>query len=64
MEDAEGGDDRGQADEVRDAGCDDEGDGPVDGDEADPHDFAGFGGERGRAEHLDEDVVVDDYGAC
>ena len=63
MEDAEGGHDGRQTDEVGDAGCDDEGDGPVDGDEADPHDLAGFGGERGRVEQFDEDIVIDDYEA-
>ena len=44
VEDAEGGDDGGEADEVGDAGADYEGDGPVDGDEGDPEHFSGFGG--------------------
>ena len=61
MQDAEGGNDRGQADEIRNARTDNKGDDPVDGDDADPEDFARFGRQRGCAEHLDEDVIVDDY---
>lgn len=60
MQDAEGGDDGGEADEIRDAGADDIGNDPVDGDEDDPGDFAGFGGQRWGMEDLDEDIVVDD----
>lgn len=58
-QDAEGGDDRGEAAEVGDAGADDVREGPVHGDEHDPGDLAAALRQRRRGEQLDGDVVVE-----
>lgn len=60
--DAEGANDADESAKCGDQGADYEGEGPVDGDEDYPEDFADFGGEDGEAEEFDEDVVVDDWG--
>ena len=44
LDDAEGGDDGDETEEIGDGGGDYEGDGPIDGDDDCPEDFAGFGG--------------------
>lgn len=62
LEDADGGDDGGEAGEVGDGGGDDEGDGPVDGDEGHPEKFAVLLGKGWGAEELDGYVVVEDFG--
>lgn len=63
LDDTEGGDDGDEAEEVWDTGGDDEGNGPVDGYDDAPQDVAGPRGERGRAEEIHEDVVVEDFDA-
>ena len=60
LQDAGGGDDGREAGESGDGGADDEGDGPVDGDEGDPEEFAVFVGEERCVEEFDADVVVED----
>lgn len=60
LDDADGGDDGDEAGEVGDGGADHEGDGPVDGDEGYPEDFAVLGGEGWGAEEFDGYVVVED----
>ena len=62
LDDAESGDDGDEAGEVGDGGADDEGNGPVDGDESCPEEFAGFIGEGRGAEEFDGDVVVENCG--
>ena len=62
LDDADGGDDRDEAGEGGDGGADDEGDGPVDGDDGHPEVFAGFLGEGWGAEEFDCDVVIEDCG--
>ena len=62
LDDADGGDDGDEAGEVGDGGADDEGNGPVDGDESYPEEFAVFVGEGRGAEEFDGDVVVEDCG--
>jgi hypothetical protein len=59
LQDTESGNDGGETGEVGDTGGQDEGDGPVDWDESHPQELAGLVGERGEAEKLDENVVVD-----
>ena len=61
LQDADGGDEGGELEEGRDRGCDDEGDGPVDGHDADPEPLAILGREGWGAEEVDEDVVVEDF---
>ncbi len=58
MDDAEGGDDGDEAEEVGDGGGDYEGEGPVDGDDDCPVDFAGLGRQGGGVQEVHEDVVV------
>ena len=53
----------GEAEEVRDRGGEDEGEGPVDWNNAGPEDLAAFREKGGRMEELHEDVVVDDFDA-
>lgn len=60
LDDADGGHDGGEAGEVGDGGAEDEGDGPVDGDQCDPEEFAVFKGEGWGAEEFDADVIVED----
>ena len=62
LDDADGGDDGGEAGEGGDGGADDEGDGPVDGDDGDPEEFAVLVGKGWGAEEFDADVVVEDCG--
>ena len=62
LDDADGGHDGGEAGEGGDGGADDEGDGPVDGDDGDPEELAVFVGEGWGAEEFDADVVVEDCG--
>ena len=62
LDDADRGHDGGEAGEVGDGSPEDEGDGPVDGDEGDPEEFAVFLGEGWGAEEFDADVVVEDCG--
>ena len=62
LDDADGGDDGDEAGEGGDSGADDEGDGPVDGDDGHPEEFAGFYGEGWGAEEFDGYVIVKDYG--
>ena len=62
LDDADGGDDGAEAGEGGDGGADYEGDGPVDGDESHPEEFAALLGEGWGAEEFDADVVVQDYG--
>ena len=59
LQDADGGDEGGELEEGWDRGCDDEGDGPVDGHDAHPEPFALLGREGRGAEEVDEDVVVE-----
>ena len=63
LDDAEGGDDGDEAEEVRDGGGDDEGDGPVDGDDDGPQDFALVGRQRREFEQIHQDVVVQHFDA-
>ena len=60
LDDADRGHDGGEAGEVGDGGADDEGDGPVDGDDCDPEEFTVFEGEWWGAEEFDADVIVED----
>ena len=62
LDDADRGDDGGEARKVGDGGADDEGDSPVDGDDSHPEEFAVFVGEGWGAEEFDADVVVEDCG--
>ena len=62
LDDADGGDDGDEAGEGGDCGADDEGDGPVNGDEGDPEEFAVSVGERWGVEEFNGDVVVEDCG--
>ena len=62
LEDAGGGDDGCEAGESGDCGSDNEGDGPVDGDEDHPEEFAIFMSERRGIEKFDAYVVVEDWG--
>ena len=62
LDDADRGHDGGEAGEVGDGGADDEGDGPVDGDDGDPKELAHFVGEGWGAEEFDANVVVEDCG--
>lgn len=62
LDDADGGDDGREAGEGGDGGADYEGDGPVDGDEGHPEEFAALLGEGRGAEEFDADVVVKDCG--
>lgn len=64
LEDADGGDDGGEAGEGGDGGGDDEGDGPVYGDESHPEEFAVPLGERWGAEEFNGYVVVEDFSGC
>lgn len=49
--------------EFRDSSTDDEGDGPVDGNHADPEHLASLGGEWWTLEQILDDVLVDDFDA-
>ena len=60
LQDAGCRDDGREARESGDGGADDEGDGPVDGDEDHPEEFAVFVGERRSVEEFDAYVVVED----
>lgn len=60
LDDADGGDDGDEAGEGGDGGADDEGEGPVEGDEGHPEQFAFLVGEGRGAEEFDGDVVVED----
>lgn len=62
LDDTDGGDDGDEAGEGGDGGADDEGDGPVDGDEGHPEEFSILVGERWGAEEFDGYVVVKDCG--
>ena len=62
LDDADGGDDGDEAGEGGDGGADDEGNGPVDGDDGHPEEFAGFLGEGWGAEEFDCNVVIEDCG--
>lgn len=62
LDDADRGDDGGESGEGGDGGADHEGDGPVDGDESHPEEFAVLVGEGWRAEELDGYVVIQDFG--
>lgn len=59
LQDTERGNDGGETGEVGNTSSQDKGDGPVDWNESHPQELAGLVGERGEAEKLDEDVVVD-----
>lgn len=59
LDGADGGDDGGEAGEVGDGGTDYEGDGPVDGDDGHPEEFAFLVGEGWCAEEFDGYVVVE-----
>ena len=61
MNDADGGDDGGKAGEVGDGGADDEGEGPVDGYDSYPEEFAVFMGEGWGPEEFDANVIVKDW---
>lgn len=61
MENTEGGYDGGQAGEIGDTGSDHEGNGPVDGDQSGPEEFARAIGDRWEVEELNENVVIDDW---
>ena len=61
LDDADGGDDGGEAGEGGDGGADDEGEGPIDGDDGGPEELPGFVGEGWGAEEFDADVVVEDW---
>ena len=61
LQDADGGDDGCEAGECGDCGTDDEGDGPVDGDEDHPEEFAIFFNEGRGIEEFDAYVVVEDW---
>ena len=62
LEDADGGDDGREARESGDGGADDEGDGPVDGDDGHPEEFSVPVGEGRGVEEFDAYVVVEDCG--
>lgn len=62
LDDAGGGNDRDEAGESGDGGGDDKRDGPVDGDESHPEDFAVLLGEGWGAEEFDGYVVVEHFG--
>ena len=62
LQDAGGGDDGREAGEGGDGGTDDEGDGPVDGDEDHPEEFAVLVSEGRGIEEFDAYVVVEDWG--
>lgn len=62
LEDADGGDDGGEAGEGGDGGGDDEGDGPVDGDESYPEEFAVPMSKGWGAEEFHGYVVVEHFG--
>ena len=63
VQNARRGDDGGETRKIRDGGADDEGDGPVDGDDGDPEHLARSLGEWWGAEEFDADVVVQDFDA-
>ena len=63
LQDTDGRHDGCEAGEIWDGGPNDEGDGPVEGDEADPEVFPCFLGEGRGAEEFDGDVIVEDYEA-
>lgn len=58
LQDTESGNHGRETGEVGDSGGQDEGDGPVNWDESHPEELAGLVGERGEAEKLDENGVV------
>ena len=62
LEDAGGGDDGREAGESGDCGTDNEGDGPVDGDEDHPEEFAILVSEGRGIEEFDADDVVEHWG--
>lgn len=61
LDDADRGDDGDEAGKVGDGGADDEGDGPVDGDDAHPKELAFAVGERRGTEEFDGYVVVENW---
>ena len=63
LHDTECRNDGNQAEEIRDGGRNDESDGPVNGNDDGPEDFAFLGGQRGRAEQIHEYVVVEHFDA-
>jgi hypothetical protein len=52
-----------KSEEIRDRGSEDEGNSPVEGNEACPEDLAAFGNESWSTEPFHQDVVVDDFDA-
>jgi hypothetical protein len=61
VQDAKGRHNRSQAREVGNPRGEDEGNGPVKGDQARPCPLSGGGVQPGSAEYLDKDVVIDDW---
>ena len=60
LQDADGGDEGGQVRELRDRGGDNEGDDPIDWHNAHPQELASLLGQRGKVEHIREEIVVKD----
>jgi len=63
LDEAHGGRQASETEEVGDCGGEDECDGPVDGDNAGPKDLAAAGQERGGVEKFHEDVVIENFDA-
>lgn len=63
LDDAKGGNDGDEAEEIGDGGRDDESDGPVNRDDDRPEDFSLSGGKGRGAEEVHENVVVKDFDA-